>query len=73
MDLKEPSASLEFLGYSFRFDRDLKGRGGRYLNMQPSQKSLTRVKAKLREMTGPHHGFEPIPDVIGRINRMLTG
>lgn len=73
VDLKEPSVSLEFLGYSFRFDRGLKGRGGRYLNMQPSKKSLARVQAKLREMTGPHHGFEPIPAVIGRINRMLTG
>jgi RNA-directed DNA polymerase len=73
VDLKEPKASLEFRGYSFRFDRSLKGRAGRYLNMQPSQKSLTRGKAKLREMTGPHHGFEPIPDLIGRINRMRSG
>lgn len=73
VDLKEPKASLEFLGYSFRFDRDLKGREGRYLNMQPSRKSLTRIQAKLREMTGPHHGFEPIPELIGQINRMLTG
>jgi RNA-directed DNA polymerase len=73
VDLKEPQASLEFLGSSFRFDRDLKGREGRYLNMQPSPKSVARVQAKLREMTGPHHGFEPIPDVIGKINRRLTG
>jgi len=73
VDLKEPKASLEFLGYSFRFDRSLKGGEGRYLNMQPSKKSLTRIKAKLREMTGPHHGFEPIPERIGQVNRMLSG
>jgi RNA-directed DNA polymerase len=73
VNLKEPGASLEFLGYSFRFDRDLKGRDRRYLNMQPSKKSVTRVKAKIREMTGPEHCFEPIPELIGRINRMLTG
>lgn len=73
VNLKEPKASLEFLGYSFRFDRDLKGRPGRYLNMQPSKKSVTRVQAKLREMTGPRHGFEPIPELIEQINRMLTG
>lgn len=73
VDLKEPKASLEFLGYSFRFDRSLQGRDGRYLNMQPSKKSLTRVKAKLREMTGPCHCFQPIPEWIGQINRMLTG
>jgi RNA-directed DNA polymerase len=73
VDLKEPKASLDFLGYSFRFDRDLKGREGRYLNMQPSRKSLTRIKAKLRERTGPRHCFEPIPDLIGQMNRMLIG
>jgi len=73
VDLKEPKTHLDFLGYSFRFDRDLKGRDGRYLNLQPSKKSLTRVKAKLHAMTGPRHCFEPIPELIGRVNRMLTG
>jgi len=31
VDLNQPSASVDFLGYTFRFDRDLFGRGGRYL------------------------------------------
>ena len=35
VDLKQASASLDFLGYTFRFDRDLFGRGGRYLNVLP--------------------------------------
>ncbi len=56
------SASLEFLGYSFGFDRDLKGRGGRYLNMQPSKTSLTRVKERLREW----------PVLTTAFNRFLT-
>jgi hypothetical protein len=36
VDLNESKASLDFLGYTFRFDRDLKGRDQRYLNMAPS-------------------------------------
>jgi RNA-directed DNA polymerase len=37
--LREPGASLDFLGYTFRYDRDLKGRHQRYLNVFPSQQS----------------------------------
>src|SRR5579864_2092212 len=39
LDLKEPGARLDFLGYSFRLDRDLKGRDVRYLNQFPSPKA----------------------------------
>ena len=35
VDLKQPSASVDFLGFTFRYDRDLFGRGGRYLNVFP--------------------------------------
>ena len=38
VDLKEEEASLDFLGYTFRYDRDLGARAG-YLNMVPSKKS----------------------------------
>jgi RNA-directed DNA polymerase len=31
VDLREEGASLDFLGYPFRYDRDLKGRDRRYL------------------------------------------
>jgi len=73
VDLNESKASLDFLGYTFRFDRDLKGRDQRYLNMAPSKKSMARVKDKVREMTGPNQCFKPIPVLIQQLNRMLTG
>ena len=34
--LTEPNASVDFLGYTFRYDRDLHGRSHRYLNAAPS-------------------------------------
>ncbi len=46
VNLKEPRASLSFLGFTFRYDRDLKGRDRRYLNVFPSDKSLARVRTK---------------------------
>jgi RNA-directed DNA polymerase len=40
VDLREKGASLNFLGYTFRYDRDLKRRGRRYLNVFPSKKAV---------------------------------
>ena len=71
--LNEPGASLDFLGYTFRYDRDLQGRPWRYLNLCPSKKSLQRERDKLREMTGPEQCFKPIPVLIEQINQHLRG
>jgi len=73
VDLRESGASLDFLGYTFRFDRDLQGRDKRYLNMVPSKKSLARLRGKLHEMTGPRYCFKPIPRLIRDVNRVLEG
>jgi RNA-directed DNA polymerase len=68
-----PGESLDFLGYSFRYDRDLYGGSHRYLNMFPSKKALKREKAKLKEMTGPEMCFKPAWVLIDEINRHLRG
>lgn len=73
VNLREPGASVDFLGYTFRYDLDRLGRGHRYLNMFPSKKALARERAKLREMTGTRMCFKPIPQLIGEINRHLLG
>jgi RNA-directed DNA polymerase len=71
--LNEPGASLDFLGYTFRYDRDLQGRAWRYLNLCPSRKSVQRERDKLREMTGPDRCFVPIVTLIDQINEHLRG
>lgn len=71
--LSEPGESLDFLGYTFRYDRDLKGRGHRYLNVFPSDKSVLRERDKLREMTGPDRSCVPIVVLVQRINSHLRG
>ena len=40
VELGEEGASLEFLGYMFRWDRERQGRSWRYLNVCPAAKSL---------------------------------
>lgn len=73
VNLQEPGASLDFLGYTFRYDRDRFGRSRRYLNLCPSAKALHRERARLREMTSSRYGFKPIPTLIGELNRHLAG
>jgi len=73
VDLKQEGASLDFLGYTFRYDRDLQGRGHKYLNVQASKKAILRERAKLRDMTSRHVCFKPIPDLVAEANRQLQG
>jgi RNA-directed DNA polymerase len=73
VDLAEAGESLEFLGYTFRFQQDLHGRGHRYLRLEPSKKALARERDKLRKMTGPSMCFKPIPQLIGELNEHLRG
>jgi RNA-directed DNA polymerase len=71
--LNEPGESLDFLGYTFRYDHDLRGGNWRYLNLCPAEKSMQRERDKLREMTGPERCFVPIPALIAQINDHLRG
>lgn len=70
--LKE-GESLDFLGFTFRYDLDRFGRGTRYLSVVPSKKALARERDKLRDMTKSCMCFKPIPTLIGDVNRHLKG
>lgn len=73
VDLKQASASLDFLGYTFRFDRDLFGRGGRYLNVLPSKRSLARFRDRVRELNASRRGLVPVDDLVQELSRYLRG
>jgi RNA-directed DNA polymerase len=51
VDPKQAGASLGFLDYTFRYDRDRDGRPYRYLNVVPSKKALKKERVTLRDMT----------------------
>ena len=73
VNLKEKGASLDFLGFTFRYHDDLQGRGWRYLNVSPSAKALKKEREKLKEMTGRSQCFRPLPKLIESLNRQLDG
>ena len=71
--LDEAGASLNFLGFTFRYDNDLQGGSWKYLNIFPSEKSLRKERERLREMTSPKMCFKPVPALIREVNRHLKG
>jgi RNA-directed DNA polymerase len=71
--LQEEGASLDFLGFTFRYERDRLGRGNRYLNVSASKKAVARMREALRLRTGSRQCFKPLPRLIGEINKQLIG
>jgi len=74
LDLRDPGQSLDFLGYTLRYDRDQYGRGTRrYLNLHPSRNAMAREREALRQLINPRQSHTPLPELIGRVNRNLRG
>jgi len=71
--MHQRGASLTFLGFTLRYDRDRFGRARRYLNVVPSTKAQARAREKLRELTGPQRNFVPIPQMVHEVNSWLGG
>ena len=70
--LRQKGTSLDFLGFTFRYDRSRPEWGRhRYLNVIPSTKALARERVKLRELTTAQQNGVPIPQLIGDLNRHL--
>jgi RNA-directed DNA polymerase len=65
--------SLDFLGFTFRYDRDLYGGAHTYLNVIPSKKSLKKARETIREKTGPKMCYKPTPAVVKDLNIYLKG
>ena len=73
VNLNYPKTSLDFLGYTFRYDRDLQGRAHRYLNIFPSRKAMAKARDAIRNLTRPQRCFMPIVEMISEINVWQRG
>lgn len=72
VNLQQPGQSLDFLGYTFRYERNLYG-PGRYWRLAPSRKTMERARERLRQLISQHQCHIPLPELIGRLNRYLRG
>jgi RNA-directed DNA polymerase len=73
VDLRQPGQNLDFLGYTFRYDRDQFGRSIRYWNLEPSSKAMARERAALRKLIDARQSHTPLPELIERVNRHRRG
>lgn len=73
IELRREGEKLDFLGYTFCYYRDLRGRSHRYLNVSVSEKALRKERQKLREMTSKQHCRVALPQLIEELNGHLEG
>lgn len=71
--LNAQGAKLDFLGYTFRYDRSLYPGGSKYWNLFPSRKSLARLRVRVDELTSPKRSWLPLPSMISQVNLYLRG
>jgi RNA-directed DNA polymerase len=64
--------SFNFLGYTIRYDKDLKGRNTRYWNIVPSKKSEKKIREKVREYLKTH-GHSKAQEVAEGLNSRIRG
>ena len=72
VQLSVRGATLDFLGFTLRYDRDRLGRDRRYLNVVPSLRAQARVREKLRGLTSAPDKTS-LPDTIAAVNTLLRG
>lgn len=64
---------LDFLGFSFRYVKDRKGRSHKYLEMAPSKKSVAKEREALREIIDRKNNWMPVTELINKVNQQVTG
>lgn len=66
---KEP---FDFLGFTFRYDRDRYGRKTKYLNIVPRKKSEKAIRENIKEYL-KKNGHKNPTDLVKGLNPILTG
>jgi RNA-directed DNA polymerase len=78
VDLRQGREGLDFLGCHFRARMSGRvwekyGKIRYYLHRWPSQRSMKRLRGKIRDRTGRHRAGADIRDVIADLNPLLRG
>ena len=70
--MSAPGASLTFLGFTFRYQRDRFSRDRRYLHIGPSATAQARVREKLRGLTSAR-ATRSLSETTTAVNTLLRG
>lgn len=66
------TASFRFLGFTFRYDKDIYGRNGRYWNIIPNKDSEKKLRGKIDEYL-KSHGHCNAKIVASELNSIIRG
>ena len=70
--MKQQGETLDFLGFTMRYDKDLHGRNRTYLNTFPSNKATAKHREKLLSLT--NSGYKrTMSDTIAKVNETNRG
>jgi len=64
--------SFNFLGFTIRYDKDIKGRDFRYWNIMPSKKSEQKIRDKVKDYLKTH-GHYKASDIAFGLNSIIRG
>jgi len=70
--LRCPETPLEFLGYRIGWNYRPTD-GSRYIGTRPSKASVQSIRRRIRAQTEPRYEGWPAEEVVGRLNRMMSG
>lgn len=70
--VKAEQTAFKFLGFTIRYDKDIKGRNKRYWNIIPSNKSTSKIREKINDFLHSSGHFAPARVSQG-LNTMLRG
>jgi RNA-directed DNA polymerase len=63
---------FNFLGFMIQMSQGVKT-GKRYPSVRPADRSLMKIRARLKELTGRNLTPIPLEDIVGNVNRSLRG
>lgn len=66
------AVSFNFLGFTIRYDKDIKGRDFRYWNIVPSKKSEQKIRDKVKDYLKTH-GHYKAGDIAVGLNSIIRG
>jgi RNA-directed DNA polymerase len=73
VEISKQREKFNFLGYTYSYKADLKGRSHRYLCMEPSKEAIQSAKDSVNNILGTYKGCVPICNLIAEVNRFLEG
>jgi len=72
VDMQKDNKGFHFLGFEFRYNRDLKGRPYRYLHIGSNHKSGKKIREKIKEYL-QHNGHNAPERIVKDLNAITVG